>query len=66
MTRIEKIRSMSAEEMAAYMCDDCMCEFCPFVDYEDIWDEPYCKLKKDERVEKLAGWFNEEIKTFDK
>ena len=50
MTYYEKIKSMSIEELAKYMCDTFDCNCCPCAEVDDLFFEANCPVNPDD------GW----------
>ncbi|MGD6877858.1 hypothetical protein [Bacillus infantis] len=61
MTRGDRIRAMSDEELAHHICDCFDCLYCPFGYVDDIYYEAQCKCKEGEEIEHLVNWLKEGV-----
>lgn len=62
MTNADRIRSMSDEELADFICSNFECKFCPISHIEDIWLEAVCDAQHGHEIEKLVEWLQQPAK----
>lgn len=62
LTNADRIRSMSDEELAYFICSNFECKFCPISHIEDIWLEAVCDAQHGHEIEKLVEWLQQPVK----
>lgn len=61
MTRFEKLKSMSVQQLAEIICGNCShCEICPLAVFDSGLFDYFCPIPTGQEVEALVKWLEEE------
>ncbi len=66
MTRFEKFKAMSAQQLAETICGDRRhCEICPLVVFDDGLFDYCCPIPVGQETEALVKWLEAEVEELD-